>query len=153
MEYVTTIIVTIILTAIGGFFWKYLWLALSGIVAGLFSDLPDVSGQWEGTFMEPTKNDTIVERKEVFVFHQVGRFIYGNSYMKNDPEEKYKYVGQLKRNVITGTYKPQKTTKAFNIGGFQIKISDNDDKLHGWCTWYDTNTTEIEASILNMKKV
>ncbi len=132
---------------------KPIWLTVSGFLTGLFSDLPRVRGKWVAEYLERDEgNKRDLVALEMMEFSQAGRLVWGTAYRVDDPEIKFTYRGELKRQLFTGTFAPRGVNTANARGAFQLRVGDDDKSMSGWCMWNDKHTRQIEATVIECKR-
>jgi len=141
------------IAALVTWFGQTIWLVLSGLFIAVFSDLPNLSGNWMANFKEPdVRGEKIVETRQQVRLKQLGRFVWGTGHAADTPSREFKYRGEIKKNTLTGTYKRIGSRKATGRGVFQLIIQGNERDMLGKCVWYDHDTNEIESSIYQWTK-
>jgi hypothetical protein len=142
----SSLFVTFSVGALSSLVAQPVWLAISGEIAGLFSDLPRVRGSWRIEYEEPDGSGGRTKASEIATLHQVGRLVWGHSVRSEDASFRFQYRGRLKRNVMIGNYYPKGVAHAVASGAFQVTISDDDSRMCGWCIWKDGDTGSVESS-------
>lgn len=125
------------------------WLLLSGLAGLIFADLPRVAGSWKATFVEPTDGEEPEEMEETIELRQLGRIVWGEGRVADTRERVFRFRGSLKRHTLSGSYHRIGNSSPSGTGSFQLQVSQNDERMTGWCIWLDADTNEVEASIYN----
>ena len=139
---------TIIYSVIAAWIAPPLLFILYGFITSLFSDLPRISGKWNGAWDEPSERYpyTLQTSADVVRLKQVGRLVWGKSQRDDDDETVFKYIGYLRRDIFLGIYSQEKSNKPFGMGAFEFKILNNDNEMDGFCIWHDKDSKRIESS-------
>ena len=125
---------------------RVLWLVVSGIITSVFSELPILKGTWTATFDEPDKSGNLSTASEEIKLRQFGRLVWGKSRGLDGLSRHFKYKGEIRKNILVGTYKRIGSRKAAGRGAFQLLIRGNEITMEGKCVWYDHDTDAIESS-------
>ena len=125
---------------------KPVWLLISGFAQMIFSDLPDISGEWTARFTEPTEKGSHEEMSETINLHQLGRLVWGEGNIADTRGRVFTYCGTILRHTIHGTYRRKGSHAPAGTGTFQLRIAGSDASMDGWCLWYDRDTDDIQAS-------
>lgn len=138
---------------IGRPFWLSVWLLLSGTIRTIFSNLPEIGGQWTATFIEPTETRGEQENiTETVILHQLGSLVWGEGRIADSRNRVFIYRGRIVRQTFLGSYRRKGSRKPSGTGTFQLGIRGDDKSMEGRCIWHDANTDKIEASQYNWAK-
>lgn len=130
-----------------GVLGKIAWPLISGVIRAVFSNLPEIGGQWTATFTEPTETRGQLEgMSETVTLHQLGNVVWGEGNIADTRNRVFKYRGRIVRQTLLGSYRRKGSRKPSGTGTFQLGIRGNDRSMEGWCIWHDADTDKIEAS-------
>ena len=141
-----SIAVAVPVTTLVTHFGKVFWYAASGLIQSIFSNLPNISGNWIATFREPTENGNIAESREKIKLRQCGRLVWGTGSSLEENRGTFKYKAYLTRNTLVGTYLVKGSKRPSGSGTFQILVAGNDAIMNGQCMWHDYDTDKVETS-------
>lgn len=148
-----TITISFVLGVVASLFAQPVWLVVSGVAEGLFSDIPKVSGKWTAAYQEPNAEGGMDAAVEEVNFRQLGRLVWGTAVRSDSDNDKFSYSGRLKRDVLVGTFQATGEYSATGRGAFQVIVSGDDQEMDGWTVWKDADTTKIEASKFEWRRM
>ncbi len=143
------IIIGIIVTLCGSiiiFFARTIWKIIYGYLLKLFKDLPDIAGSWQASFYEPDDQGNRNLSHETANLNQLGAVVWGEITPTNVPSAKFKFEGEIRRNLLVGKYTRKDSDKTTGTGTFVLVIKGNNDEMNGQCIWQDYDTDKVEAS-------
>jgi hypothetical protein len=135
-----------ILVALLSYFAKSIWQMVSGVVQGLFGDLPYIKGTWLATYTEPKEDLTLNKAQESITLNQIGRFIWGEARVTDSDERVFVLKAHLIGATLIGTQRRKGRRKAVGTGAFQLRVAGHENAMKGYCTWHDYDTDRIESS-------
>lgn len=128
------------------FFARTIWKIIYGYLLKLFRDLPDIAGSWQTSFNEPDDQGNLNLSHETANLKQVGAIVWGEIASTKAHSIKFKFKGEIRRNLLVGKYTRKDSDKTTGTGAVVLVIRGNNDEMNGQCIWQDYDTDKVEAS-------
>ena len=132
---------------------------IDGFLSFLFNLLNpnsfNLSGTWEGKFVEPSAEDPemkVQEIEKVKIF-QVGTIIWAKSETQSN-KRIFKYRLSVNHDIVMGTYRKSGTRGVTSgTGVIQLVVNSERNKLEGHATWMDSHSNTLESDDILWKQI